>query len=153
MNTFNTLRPRQNGRHFPDDIFKSIFFNENVWIPIKNSLKFIPQSPIKNIPTLVQIMACRRPEDNPLSGPKLLVTATLIQLKRFIPSQMFYHEFQIGKVITMCAHCANGLKTRSFSTCFNHDKMYVAPVVSKLSSISGIWHNYLRTCVYVYSAT
>ena len=26
----NTLRPRQNGRHFPDDIFKCIFLNENV---------------------------------------------------------------------------------------------------------------------------
>ena len=25
----NTLRPRQNGRHFPDDIFKCIFLNEN----------------------------------------------------------------------------------------------------------------------------
>ena len=23
----NTLRPRQNGRHFPDDIFKGIFVN------------------------------------------------------------------------------------------------------------------------------
>ena len=31
----NTLRPRQNGRHFADDIFKCIFLNENVWIPIK----------------------------------------------------------------------------------------------------------------------
>ena len=31
----NTLRPRQNGRHFPDDIFKCIFLNENVWISIK----------------------------------------------------------------------------------------------------------------------
>ena len=28
--TINTLRPRQNGRHFPDDIFKWIFLNENV---------------------------------------------------------------------------------------------------------------------------
>ena len=27
---FNTLRPRQNGRHFPDDIFKSIFLNKNI---------------------------------------------------------------------------------------------------------------------------
>ena len=26
----NTLRPRQNGCHFPDDIFKCIFLNENV---------------------------------------------------------------------------------------------------------------------------
>ena len=26
----NTLRPRQNGRYFPDDIFKLIFLNEDV---------------------------------------------------------------------------------------------------------------------------
>ena len=52
---FNTLRLRQNGRHFPDDIFKRIFLNENVWIPIKISLKFVPKGPIKNIPALVQI--------------------------------------------------------------------------------------------------
>ena len=31
----NTLRPRQNGRHLPDNIFKCIFLNENVRIPIK----------------------------------------------------------------------------------------------------------------------
>ena len=29
-NMVNTLRPRQDGRHFPDDIFKCIFLNENV---------------------------------------------------------------------------------------------------------------------------
>ena len=51
---FNTLRPRQNGRHFADDIFKCIFLNENVWIPIKISLKFVPKGQINNIPTLVQ---------------------------------------------------------------------------------------------------
>ena len=53
--TFNTLRPRQNGRHFTDDIFKCIFVNENVWIAIEISLKFVPKGPINNIPALVQI--------------------------------------------------------------------------------------------------
>ena len=33
--SLNTLRPRQNGCHFPDDIFKCIFLNENVKISIK----------------------------------------------------------------------------------------------------------------------
>ena len=28
----NILKPRQHGRHFPDDIFQWIFLNENVWI-------------------------------------------------------------------------------------------------------------------------
>ena len=50
---FNTLRPKQNGRYFADDIFKCIFFNENVWIPIKTSLKFVPKGPINNIPAVV----------------------------------------------------------------------------------------------------
>ena len=49
----NTLRPRQNGRHFADDILKCIFVNENVWIQIEISLKFIPKGPIDNIPALV----------------------------------------------------------------------------------------------------
>ena len=49
----NTLRPRQNGRHFADDIFKCIFLIENVGIPIKISLKFVPGGPINNIPALV----------------------------------------------------------------------------------------------------
>ena len=65
--SFNTLRPRQNARHFADDIFKCIFLNENVLISIKSSLKFVPKGPINNIPTLVQVMAWRRPGDKPLS--------------------------------------------------------------------------------------
>ena len=34
----NTLRPRQNGRHFPDDIFKYTFLKESVRILTKNGL-------------------------------------------------------------------------------------------------------------------
>ena len=50
---FNTLRPRQNGRQFPDDTFKRIFLNENVRISIKISLIFVPKGPINNNPALV----------------------------------------------------------------------------------------------------
>ena len=64
---FNTLRPRQNGRHFADDIFKWILLNENESISIKISLKFVPNGQINNIPSLLQIMAWRRPGDKPLS--------------------------------------------------------------------------------------
>ena len=69
---FNTLRPTQNARHFPDDIFKWIFLNENVWTSINISLKFVPRGPINNIPTLVQVMAWRRPGDKPLSEPMVV---------------------------------------------------------------------------------
>ena len=68
----NTLRLRQNGRHFADDIFKCIFLNENVIILIKISLKFVPNGPINNILALVQIMVWRRPGDKPLSEPMMI---------------------------------------------------------------------------------
>ena len=74
----NTLRPRQNGRHFPDAIFKWIFLNENVWISINISLKFVPRGPINNIPTLVQVMAWRRPGDKPLSEQMMVRLLTHI---------------------------------------------------------------------------
>ena len=72
----NSLRPRQNGRHFEDDIFKCIFLNENVWFLNKISLKFVPKGPINNIPALVQIMAWRRPGDKPLSEPMMISLPT-----------------------------------------------------------------------------
>ena len=78
----NALRARQNGRHFSDDIFKWIFLKENVWISINISLKFVPRGPINNIPTLVQIMAWRRPGDKPLSEPMMIRLQTYICVAR-----------------------------------------------------------------------
>ena len=78
----NTLRPRQNGRHFPDDIFKWFFVSENAWISIKISLKCVPKDPIHNIPVLVQIMAWRRPGDKPLSEPMVIRLPTQICVAR-----------------------------------------------------------------------
>ena len=72
MNIFiNTLWPGQNGRNFPDVIFKCIFLNENVWIAIDISLKFVPKVLIDNKPALVQKMAWRQIGDKPLSEPML----------------------------------------------------------------------------------
>ena len=66
----NTLRQRQS-RHYFTDIFKYIFVNENIWIPIKISLMFVPMVPINNILALVQIMARCHPGDKPLSEPMM----------------------------------------------------------------------------------
>ena len=68
---FITLKPSQNGCHFADIIFKFIFLNENVWISINISLKFVPKGQINNNLAFVQIMACHPPGDNPLSEPML----------------------------------------------------------------------------------
>ena len=62
MLSFNTLRPRQNGRRFADDTFKPIFLNENIRISIKISLKFVPKVPINNNSALVQIIETVSPE-------------------------------------------------------------------------------------------
>ena len=70
----NTLRPRQNGRPFPDDIFKCIFLNI--------SLKFVPKGPINNIPALLQMMAWRRPGDKPLYETVLVSLLTHICITR-----------------------------------------------------------------------
>ena len=78
----NTLRPRQNGRHLADDIFKCIFLNENIRISIKISLKIVPKGPINNIPAMVQIMAWRRPGDKPLSEPMVVSLPTHICVAR-----------------------------------------------------------------------
>ena len=81
-NNVNTLKPGQNGRHFADDVFKCIFLNENVWILINISLKFVPKGLINNIPALVLIMAWRRPGDKPLSEPMMVNSLTHICVTR-----------------------------------------------------------------------
>ena len=65
----NILRPRQNSRHFADDIFKRNVSTENYCISIPISLKFVLNCLIDNNPSLVQLMAWCRIADNPLSDP------------------------------------------------------------------------------------
>ena len=88
----NTLSPRQNGRLFADDIFKYIFLNENVWISIKISLKFVPKGWINNIPALVSIMAWRCPGDKPLSEPMMvgLLTHICVTRPQWVNTFLFY---------------------------------------------------------------
>ena len=67
---------------FQTTFFKWIFVNENVGISINISLKFVPIGPINNIPTLVQVMAWRRPGDKPLSEPMMVRLRTHICVTR-----------------------------------------------------------------------
>ena len=66
----------------PLDEIKCIFLNENVWIPIEISLKFVRKGPINSIPAMVQIMAWRRPGDKPLSEPMMVSLLTHICITR-----------------------------------------------------------------------
>ena len=99
----NTSRPRQNGRHFAEDISKRIFFNENVWISIKFSLKFVPRGPININPEMFRIMAWRRPGDRPLSEAMLVSLLTHIcvtrpQWVKHVFSSFEYKTIDVGIV-------------------------------------------------------
>ena len=61
---------------------RAFFLSENVWIPTKISLMFVPKGPINNIPALVQIMDWRRPGDKPLSEPMMVSLLTHICVTR-----------------------------------------------------------------------
>ena len=56
--------------------------NENVWISLTVSMKFVPEVRINNIPALVQIMAWRWPGDKPLSEPMMVSLLTHICVTR-----------------------------------------------------------------------
>ena len=48
------------------------FLNENVWIQIEISPKFVPKGPINNIQALVQMLAWRWTGAKPLSEPMMI---------------------------------------------------------------------------------
>ena len=99
----NTLRPRQNGCHFPDDIFKWIFVNEIIWISIKISLKFVTGGRIDNIPALVKIMAWRRPGEKLLSEPMMVSSLRHICVTRpqWVNAWQWYHQCISNKDTTV----------------------------------------------------
>ena len=67
----NTLRPRQNGWHFPENIFNCICLNGNVWILNAIWLHCVLKVSMDNNTALVQIMAWHRADDKPLSAPMM----------------------------------------------------------------------------------
>ena len=96
----------QDGCQFPDDIFKYIFLNENMWIPMEISLKFVLKGPINHISALVQIMAWCRPGDKPLSEPIVVsslmyVCVTWLQWVKLLP---YYHITISSKYILLNIH-------------------------------------------------
>ena len=117
----NTLRPRQDGRHFPDDIFKCIFLNENVWISLKIWLKFVPKVPMNNIPAMVQIMAWRRSGDKPLSEPMMISLLTHICVTRSQwvnsspPSATCMHQWTVSALVQIMACRLFGAKPLSIT--------------------------------------
>ena len=91
-----TLKSRQNGRYFVDDIFKCFF---------------APSFPINSIPTLVQTMAWRRPGDKPLSESVMFSLLTYICVTRpqgFNVVQMREHSENYHQFFTFLVVIAVG---------------------------------------------
>ena len=107
----NTLRPRQNAWwSFRRRHFRFVLLNENVWISIKISLKFLPKGPINNIPAMVPIMTWRRPGNKPLSKPMMVSLLTHICATR--PQwvkDINYHFFFIARYIPFLCTCTGGV--------------------------------------------
>ena len=93
----NTLRLRQNGCQFPDNIFKCIFLNENIYSLIKISLVFVSKVWINNIPALVQIMAWRPPGDKPLSEQMMFNLLMHICITQWVNYTSWYVCININK--------------------------------------------------------
>ena len=78
-----TLRDRDTiGAIFADGTFKWFFLNENIWIWIEFSLRFVPNGPVNTIQALVQIMAWRRPGAKPWFEPMMVRLLTHIGVTR-----------------------------------------------------------------------
>ena len=126
----NTLRLRQNGRHFADDSFRCTSLNENVWISITISLKFVTRGSINNTPTLFQIMAWRRPGGKPLSETMMVRLLTHICVTR--PQWVKVSPKPSSKTI-VC-------KSRSSSSWFDINiYMHILWMYSKVPSV---YHQY-----------
>ena len=131
---FNSLRPRPNRRHFADDIFKWIFINQNIWILIKISLKFVPKGPINNIPALVQIMAWRRPGDKPLSEPMMLSSLTHICVTR---PQWVKTQKQSGLKPTISFFCTISMVTSDRKCKYT----FLFPKIQHIDGKPWCWNN------------
>ena len=146
----NTLKPRQNGRHCIDDIFKWIFLNENVRFPTKISLKFVPKGLINNIPLLAQIMAWCRPGDKPLSEPMMVILSTHICVTRpqwvnawtnnYIPQKNMvgYLSISLSQLTHWGRDKMNTIFQMTFSNGFSWMKMYEFQLTFHWSLFLGV---------------
>ena len=94
---------------FADDIFKCIFLNENLRNLIHLSLKFVPKCPIKNNPSLFQIMTWCRAGDKPYLNQWWSTSITHIRVTRpesvklcFNLSQIQFYRINLDKSHYTC---------------------------------------------------
>ena len=133
VSLLNTLRLRQNY------IFKCIFLNENVWILIKISLKFLPKCPINNIPSLVQIMAWHHP-----SRWQAIIWTNDGIVYWHIYALLGLNELRYGETIQKCKYVFHNSQTNSTQQKsyiliifhrYSQRTMYVVPLISSIKTM------------------
>ena len=151
----DTLRPRQNGHYFTDDVFKSIFVNENSWIPNTISLEFIPRCRINNMPALVRIMAWRHIQ--------LWFRASDRDFRQFECDVRGLCEVIAGKKTLWMiynrswAPVRNGVHHREFVFCRNHSLSLVTsqwneyPVEYKLTRVNSVARAPMIDSLYIWT--
>ena len=147
-----TLRPRQNDCHFPDNIiFKCIFLNENVWISLKISLKFVPKVWINNIPTLVQIMAWRWPGNKPLFEQMMIrilthMCITQLQWDAQQPWDFVFHQ-EVSSTLAI-SKSRNNTKWKyvHIYILVQHNKDYIDGLVLDCSNSTAYALELLQSC-------
>ena len=104
----NKLRPRRNGRNFPDDIFKCIFLDAKCRYKLRLRVhKVCSSGPVNNIPALVQIMAWHRPGAMPLF--ELMTVSLLTHMRPSASNELkeLYRHYTLERsrnVLTMQRH-------------------------------------------------
>ena len=98
QSSLNTLRSRQNGRHFPDDIFGHVFSSMKMHeFRLRFYWSLLPRVKLNDIPALVQMMALCRSGDQGwgeyttqvLVLPKLINMNTLKHCTRVVLEYWF----------------------------------------------------------------
>ena len=163
MTSYQHIERGQNGHHFSDDIFRCIFWNENVRISIIISLKFITKVRINHITSMAQLKARHRPCDNPLSEPMMVsslthicvtrpqwVKLTVETLAKLDPCQNYLkYNKTVGNIWKTCTASTGQSETRNkmydiFLFFPNHWK------ITDISSVDTYAFVYLRKTLQIY---
>ena len=158
----NTLRQKQNGCHFADNIFKCLFFNENVWIFIKISLTFVPMGPINDISALVQIIAWRRPGDKPLSEPMMDYGHICVTWPQWVNQYCFQYDlsktwicnfFQVSLVVlnqNIPGYYVNTMATDALAPCAITQSQDISKIVIHWKIFNSLCHVSVQKCYRIF---
>ena len=117
----------------------AFFLNENVWITMKNSLKFAPNGPVNNTPAFVQITAWRRSGDKPIFESIMVSLLTQIRVtKPLWFNKVLYFKDWIDEKDTMVS--ITSYKTTTAKVKHRHSDYAIHLTKNKLVLVS-IWYN------------